>query len=238
MARRLRIYRSIKYLIGTFLVIALPFIFLLIFSGRTDIARVVLLKEIGVSFSRILISYLIAASLAWLFAILFYKGKAEIIALPIFDVLQSFPTFAALPLAVFLWGPSNTTIIIFLTITIIWPIFFSIISSLKLIKQDWQEVTQITNLKGSNYLRKYLFPISIPGLVTGSIIGLGEGWEALVATEIIVGVRNGLGNFFDRFSNNPTITVFGILGFLLIIFAINKTVWIPLLEKSHKMMEE
>jgi ABC-type nitrate/sulfonate/bicarbonate transport system permease component len=75
-------------------------------------------------------------------------------------------------------------------------------------------------------------------LVTGSIIGLGEGWEALVATEIIVGAQNGLGNFFQNFSNNPAITGFGILGLLILIFTVNKILWIPLLDQSHKLLED
>ena len=141
-------------------------------------------------------------------------------------------------MAVFLWGPSNTTVIFFLIITVIWPIFFSIISSLKLIKHDWQEVVHIVGLSGYNYLRYFLVPVTVPGLITGSIIGLGEGWEALIATELIVNIKPGLGDFFKVFSHNVPITAFGILGFLIFIFSINKIVWIPLLEWSHRKMEE
>lgn len=159
-------------------------------------------------------------------------------ALPIFDVLQSLPTFAALPIAVFFWGKSNFTVIFFLVLAVIWPIFFSVISSLKLVKKDWEEVAEISGLSGFNSIRYFFWPVSVPGLITGSIIGLGDGWEALVATEIIVGIKGGLGNFFQGFSSNLTMTAFGMLGLLTLVFSINKLIWIPLLDWGHNKMEE
>lgn len=236
--KKLKIYQSRVHLLITLLFLILPFLFFLTFSYFLDITLGKLFSDIFNSLVRIVIAYFIAVFLGWLFAVSFYKGKKAAIALPIFDVLQSFPTFAALPLATYFWGPSDLTVILFLVITIIWPIFFSIISSLKLIQRDWEEVTEIAGLSGFNHLIHFLWPASITGLITGSIIGLGEGWEALVATEIIVGIKSGLGNFFDIFSKNPIVTAFGILGLLILIFSINKLIWIPLLEWGHRRMEE
>lgn len=236
--KSVRIYQSRIHLLVTLLFLILPFLFFLTFTSLTHIAGAKLFTDIFDSVLRITIAYFIAAILGWIFAVSFYKGKRGIVALPFFDVLQSFPTFAALPLATYFLGPSNTTVILFLVITIIWPIFFSVISSLKLIQKDWEEAVEIAGLSGWNYLTHFLWPVSITGLITGSIIGLGEGWEALVATEIIIGIKTGLGNFFGTFSKNLTITAFGILGLLLLIFSINKLIWIPLLDWAHKRMEE
>lgn len=233
-----RIYGSRWHLIATLLFVVTPFVFFLFFSRLAHIALVGLLKDLAISFWRLLVAYLLAAALGWIFSVAFYRGKRAAVALPIFDVLQSFPTFAALPLAVFWWGSSNLTVIIFLVITVIWPMFFSIISSLKLIRRDLREAVQIGGLKSGTYLRKFLWPASVPGLITGSIIGLGDGWEALIATEVIVQTKNGLGNFFQFFSHNPTVTFLGILGFLTLIFSINKLLWLPLLEWSHRLVEE
>jgi ABC-type nitrate/sulfonate/bicarbonate transport system permease component len=238
MHRKIKIYKTKWHLIATLIIVAIPFLFLLLFSQFFNIDIIILFKDIGVSLFRLFIAYLVAVILAWTCATSFYKGKRAIIALPIFDVLQSFPTFAALPLAVFFWGATNFTVIFFLVITIIWPIFFSVISSLKLVKRDWEEAAEIYRLHGLTYIKKFLLPISIPGLITGTIVGLGEGWEALVATEIIVNIKSGLGKFFQSVSSNPTVTIFGIFGLLLLIFSINKLIWLPLLNRSHKLMEE
>lgn len=235
---RYKIYQSRLHLTITLGVLVAPFIFLLLFSNYAQIGSAKLFNDLFLSFVRLLAAFIIAALLAWMSAVLFYRGRRSVIALPIFDVLQSFPTFAALPLAVYLWGPSDITVIIFLVLTIIWPIFFSLISSLKLIRKDWDEAAVVAGLHGFEYFRRFLLPISLPGLITGSIIGLGEGWEALVATEIIVTTKTGLGSFFAQYSQIPMITAFGILGLLLFIFSINKIIWLPLLERSHQMMEE
>ena len=166
------------------LLVVIPFLFLLFFARISQIATSSLLYDVSISLFRLAVAYVISAVLGWFFAVAFYKGRKSSVALPVFDVLQSFPTYAALPLAVLYWGPSNFTVIFFLVLAIVWPIFFSVISSLKLIRKDWDEAVEISNLSGLSYLRLFLVPITIPGLITGSVIGLGDGWEALVATEI------------------------------------------------------
>jgi ABC-type nitrate/sulfonate/bicarbonate transport system permease component len=226
------------HLAVTLLLVVIPFIFLLFLARFSGITPFALFKDFTVSFARILAAYGIALAIGWLLAISFYHGARSVIALPIFDVLQSFPTFAIVPLATHIFGASNWTIVFFLVITMVWPILFSIISSLKLIRSDWQEVVQISGLRGSQYIKNFLLPVTIPGIITGSIIGIGEGWEALVATEIIVQTQDGLGPFFQVYSYNPTITALGVIGFLLVIFSINKLVWLTFLERSHRMMEE
>ncbi len=235
---RIKIYQSKRHVIVTALFIVIPFVFLLLFAQLSNIASAKLAIDVSSSLTRIALAYFVAAFLGWFFAVLFYKGKRAIIALPIFDVLQSFPTFAALPIATMIWGPNNFTIIFFLVLAIIWPVFFSVISSMKLIKREWEEAVEVYQLSKIDYLRKFLLPVSIPGLITGSIVGMGDGWEALIATEIIVGIKTGLGSFFQFFSANTNMTALGILGFLLIIFTINKLIWLPLLNWGHQKMEE
>lgn len=235
---RVPIYQTKLHLVATFFFIFLPFLFLIVFAGVAHLAVGTLFEELLASISRLALAYGIAVLLAWVAAISFYRGKLSAIALPVFDVLQSFPTFAALPLATHFWGRSDMTVVLFLIITVIWPIFFSILSNLRLMKHDWEESAEIVGLKGFEYLRLFVLPVSIPGLITGSIIGLGEGWEALVATEIIVHTNTGLGNFFQQYAQNAPITTFGILGLLVLIFSINKLIWIPLLDWSHKLLEE
>ena len=222
----------------TLLLIVVPIIFFLFFAKFTKITISTLFTDIGVSLIRIIIAFFISIILGWSLAVIFSRGKIANVTLPLFDVLQSVPTFAALPLAVMYLGKNTTTVILFLVLAMIWPILFSVVSSLKLIKNEYQEAVDIYGLKGFRRLRYFIFPASIPGLITGAIVGLGEAWEAIIATEIIIGIKTGLGPFFQSFSDNPKITMFGILGILMIIFAINKIFLLPLLDKSHSLVEE
>lgn len=236
--KRADIYKSWGHVLVTMVFVVAPFVFILFFSRFANVAVGGLLFNTGISLSRMIIAYFVSAVLGWVAAAAFYRGRRANVALPIFDVLQSIPTFAALPLAVFYWGATNFTVIFFLVLAIIWPVFFSVISSLKLIKHDWEEAVEVSGLNGWDYVSGFLWPVSLPALITGSIIGLGDGWEALIATEIITEIKTGLGGFFQSFSTNPEITFFGILGFLVLIFCINKLIWLPLLNWSHKLLEE
>lgn len=96
---RVAIYNSRKHLLITLGVVALPFVFLLWFSHFSGIATEKLFSDIGISFIRLTIAYIASVVIAWILAISFYHGKRSAVALPLFDVLQSFPTFAILPLS-------------------------------------------------------------------------------------------------------------------------------------------
>jgi ABC-type nitrate/sulfonate/bicarbonate transport system permease component len=227
-----------RTLLSTLAVMVVPLIFLALFSHFTRMSFSGLLADALASSVRLFIAYVIAALIAWTAGILFFRGKRAQTALPLFDVLQSFPTFAALPLATYFWGATNFTVIFFLVITVIWPILFSVIGSLKHARRDLEEAATIVGLRGILYLRYYLLPLSLTGLITGSIIGIGEGWEALIATEMIVNVQQGLGNFFSQYGQNVPVTMFGILGFLLFIFCLDKVIWLRLLDWSYEKIGE
>lgn len=235
---RFHIYKSWRHLLATVSLVFLPFVTISLFFGLSSSTFDVFLSGTLVSLFRTIAAYLIALLLGGSLAMIFSMGRQSEVALPVFDVLQSFPTFAVLPMAIAIWGASEFTVIFFLVLTIIWPIFFSTVSALKLTRRDWIEAAEVFGVNGRLYFKKFLLPISLPGLITGSIIGLGEGWEALIATEIIVGIQTGLGPFFELFKQDRVITIFGISGFLLLVFCINKLIWLPLLEWSHLKMEE
>ena len=235
---RTALYTSRLQLALTIIFIATPFLFLLLFALFTQLTVSELFVDFSISIWRLAIAYIIAVSLAWILALVFASGSRSKIALPLFDILQSFPTFAIVPIVVLTFGATTLTIIIFLVITVIWPILFSIVNALKLIKKEYHEVAEIYGLRGWKKLRYFSLPASIPGVVTGSMIGLGEGWEALVATEIIMKSKSGLGNFFEQNSTNGIFTALGILGLMLIIFSLNRLLWAPILNRVYTRMEE
>jgi ABC-type nitrate/sulfonate/bicarbonate transport system permease component len=232
------INRSRRHLIVAFGILILPLVLLIVFSLVTKISFVLAIDDLTTSVIRLGIAFIFATILAWLVVILFVRGKTETVALALFDVLQSLPTFAILPIAVHFLGQRETTIIFFLILTIIWPIIFSIVSSLKQVNRSWHEAVTISRISGFNYVRYFLLPVTAPGIVTGAIIGLGEGWEALIATELLLNTRSGLGPFFRAFSTDTGMTVFGVLIFLSLIFVLNKFLWLPLLDKSHRLIEQ
>ncbi len=230
--------RSHKHLFVGFFILLLPLILLIIFSAITKLSFILSLESILISTIRLGVAFIFATIIAWVLVVLLIRGKTENASLAVFDVMQSLPTFTILPIAVHYLGTSELTIILFLIITIIWPIIFSIVSSLKQVDQNWHDAVKISRIGGLDYIRYFLLPVTAPGIVTGAIIGLGDGWEALIATELLLQMNSGLGPFFNTFSTSSSTTLFGVIIFLSMIFVINKFVWLPLLEKSHRLIEQ
>jgi ABC-type nitrate/sulfonate/bicarbonate transport system permease component len=230
--------RSRTHILVALCILMFPVVSLFVFSLLTKISFFIAIHDLSISVGRLGIAFVIATILAWLLVVFFIRGKTENPAIALFDILQSLPTFAILPIAVHYLGHSEATIIFFLVLTIIWPIIFSIISSLKQVSRSWREAITISRISGFQYIRYFLLPVTTPGIVTGAIIGLGEGWEALIATELLLNTERGLGPFFGTFSDNTIATLMGVFVFLSLIFVINKFVWLPLLEKSHRLVEQ
>lgn len=187
------------------------------------------------SLIRTSIAYLIAASLAITIALIITASKfLEDLFLPIFDVLQSFPSFALFPALVIALKNSPETIIIFvLTITMIWPILFSIIGGIKNRREDWEEAATIFGAKGIRRLLNFTIPELLPSIVTGSIVGWGEGWEFIIGAELLVKANIGIGSYLGVLGGKQenAALAFGILILLVLLFIINKLVWLPLLDK-------
>ena len=235
----LRMYKSKWHLLMTALILTLPILIAWTLFQPTDFDSVSFLVDLLYSTMRLVAAFILSLFMACLLGLTLSRGKLGDFFLPFFDVLQSFPTFAMLPLAVHYFGESNLTVLFFLVLTIIWPILFAIISSVRLVRGELEEAATIYGATGWRRLVYFSLPVSYPGIVTGSIVGLGEGWEAVVGAEIIISLANpGLGGFFSTRSTHNSEVVFGVFALLFFIFALNKIIWLPLLEKSHKLLSE
>ncbi|MBI3485712.1 ABC transporter permease subunit [Candidatus Daviesbacteria bacterium] len=192
------------------------------------------------SLFRVVIAYGISLVIACLLAMLVVSTKkVEDITLPILDALQSFPSFALYPLFVLWFGKVSLVTIIILIVEMIWPILFTLLSSHKQIHQDLFEAAKAYGAKNWKYLIYVLFPLLLPGIITGSIVAWGEAWEAIIAAEIIVNVP-GVGSYLANVgnSNHSELLIIGIALLLMILFIINKYLWLPLLNFSTEYQQD
>lgn len=197
-----------------------------------------LLRGFLASLARTSVAYIIAAVLAIIIALILTSHKyIEEILLPFFDVLQSFPSFALFPvLVVALKNSPEVIIVMVLTITMIWPILFSVIGGIKNRREDWEEAAQMFGAKGSKKLWYFTLPQLLPTIITGSIVGWGEGWEFIIGAELLVKANVGVGSYLgvlgERGENLSL--AFGILVLLILLFVINKLIWLPLLTRATR----
>ncbi|MFA5987786.1 MAG: ABC transporter permease subunit [Candidatus Paceibacterota bacterium] len=237
-AKNLRIYHKKKHVhiaLGTILI---PLVFLVGMITLGGIAGTDLLFSVGITLYRLIISYTISIILGVGIAIfLSYENAAESF-IPVLDILQNVPSFALIPIFVLTLGYTNTMAIAFATTSIVWPILFYVLSALRTAKTDLNEAAEIFGARGSKKIFNYLIPLSFPAIVTGSIVGLSIGWEAVIGIEII-GLSNGIGSFLNAAgtSGDKTTLSLGVAAILLVVFVINRLVWVPLIKRTRYYAE-
>jgi NitT/TauT family transport system permease protein len=201
-----------------------------------------LLEGFLVSLARTTIAYVISAVIAVLLALLITSHRTiEDIFLPVLDVLQSFPSFALFPVLVTVLASSPESVIVtVLSLSMIWPILFSIIGGIKNRREDWEEAATIFGATGSKRLIHFTIPELLPSIITGSIVGWGEGWEFIIGAELLVKTGSGIGTYLGLLGGqqeNATLA-FGIVVLLILHFVINKLIWLPLLSKATTYSSE
>ncbi len=194
------------------------------------------------SFTRTSVAYVIALMLALTLALtITATAKLEAALLPIFDVLQSFPSFALFPVLVHALAHSpETVIILVLVITMVWPILFSIVTALKNRREDLEEAASLFGAKGTKRLTHFTLPELMPAIVGGSIIGWGEGWEFIIGAELLVSVKWGIGGYLGELgqAQQNGLLALGITFLMLLLFILNRLIWLPLLRKVTRYQTE
>jgi NitT/TauT family transport system permease protein len=226
---------SWAWIITSFLLIGFLFSF-----SSLDLKQV--LSGFVVSLIRTTISYFIAVVLALIIALVITTNRwVEAVLLPIFDVLQSFPSFALFPvLIIALKNSPETIIILVLSVTMIWPILFSIIGGIKNRRQDFEDAAEIFGARGWKRFLYLEIPELMPVIVTGSIVGWGEGWEFIIGAELLVKTNIGIGTYLGFLGNNQenVALAFGIIILLMLLYVINRLIWLPLLTKVTSYSSE
>jgi len=213
-------------------VIVAPLLVLSITGALAGVHTADLLDALGLSFSRLVLGYAISLFIGVGVALLIGWSKHTNVFLPFLDVLQNVPSFALIPVFVLLLGYSTTMIVVFTATSVVWPILFYTLSAIRAAHDDWNEAATIFGAVGFKRLTHYLLPLSIPAIITGSIVGISIGWEAVIGVEII-GHLGGIGTFLNDSKDTLTLTV-GIISILTLVFIINRLIWTPLLARSTK----
>lgn len=111
---------------------------------------------------------------------------------PIMEILRPIPPLAWIPLSI-LWfgiGDEQNEFIIFLGI--FFPILVNTIVGVKNIEPNLVRAARSLGAPEYKVLARVVFKSALPQIITGIRIGLGVGWMALVAAEL-VGANSGLG---------------------------------------------
>jgi len=148
---------------------------------------------------------------------------AEGISKPIVELFRPIPPFAWIPFAIiFFRDPFDAVFIVYLAA--FFPIVLSTVAGVKAVDSVLIDAAKTLGTNNRQLFGKVIVPASLPHIMTGLRIGLGIGWMAIVAAEL-VGVREGgLGFYIHVMSEDfglyanvfAGMFLIGIIGFLMI----------------------
>jgi NitT/TauT family transport system permease protein len=208
-----------------------------------------LLLALGASLLRLVGAYLLSMLIGVSLALLAEGSRrVETVLLPVYDVLESLPVLAFFPVIILFflrggWLEGAALFIIFFSI--IWDIVFSAIGGLKVIPADVRAAGEVFGLSRWQQLRRITLPALFPPLVTGSILGLANGWNVLIVAEALHAYAPAHASASDLFgigsilvgasSAGDSALLLSAMGLLMVTIAvINIGLWQPLLARAER----
>lgn len=151
-----------------------------------------LAKHFWASLKRELIAFVYASTAIPIGILMGWSKTAQSLLEPVFEMLRPIPPIAWIPLAI-LWfgiGDLQNQFIIFLGI--FFPLLINTIAGVKNVEHNVVRAARCLGASELDVLLKVVFRAAMPQIITGIRVGLGVGWMALVAAEL-VGATSGLG---------------------------------------------
>jgi NitT/TauT family transport system permease protein len=206
------------------------------------------------SLVRILVAYGISLVFALIYGYAAARSRrAEIILIPLLDILQSIPVLSFLPgvmLAMVALFPSRElgvelgSIILIFTGQV-WNIAFSFYSSLKTIPRDLREAAIIFRFSRWQRFMELDLPFSTIGLVWNSMMSVAGGWFFLMACEMFVlGDKDfrlpGLGSYLQTAASNGNTRsmLWGLATMVAVIVLMDQLIWRPVIAWADKFKFE
>lgn len=178
--------------------------------------------------------------------------KAEMIFIPMIDILQSVPVLGFLSLTVvgFIWifpnsllGPECAAIFAIFT-SQAWNMTLSVYQSIKLLPADYQDVGQALNLNAWQRFWRIELPYATPALLWNMMISLSGGWFFVVASEAISVNNNnillpGIGSYIQTAINQSNLAAifYAIIAMFIVILIYDQLFFRPLLKVATQFQD-
>jgi taurine transport system permease protein len=107
--------------------------------------------------------------------------------------LQGVSGIAWLPLAIIWFGFTHTTTLVVVIYTLVVPIVFNTMIGVRTIPENYALALRSLGAGRLRIVKDVLLPGALPSIVVGVRLGMGYGWRALIAAEMLVR-KGGLGD--------------------------------------------
>jgi ABC-type nitrate/sulfonate/bicarbonate transport system permease component len=111
---------------------------------------------------------------------------------PLVEMLRPIPPLAWIPLSILWFGVGDTQNEFIIFLGVFFPILLNTIAGVRSVEPNLVRAARCLGASEGAVLRRVVLRAALPQIVTGIRVGLGFGWMALVAAELI-GANSGLG---------------------------------------------
>lgn len=176
-----------KNLLPSFSDVTLAF-FELLLSGRLLFDFLTSLLHFGIGvIGALLIGVPIGIAMGWFRAF-------DTAANPIIEILRPIPPLAWIPFAIIWFGLTHIAAGFIVFVGAFFPILINTYTGFKGVPKLFVEAARVLGCTTDRTLIRYVaFPSAIPSIAAGIRIAMGVGWMCLVAAELFVGGKYGLG---------------------------------------------
>ncbi|MCU0968154.1 MAG: ABC transporter permease [Rubrivivax sp.] len=143
------------------------------------------LKREAVAFAYALVAIPLGVAMGW-------SRTMQSLLEPVFEMLRPIPPIAWIPLAILWFGISDLQNQFIIFLGIFFPLLINTIAGVKNVEHNIVRAARCLGASEFDVLVRVVFRAALPQIVTGVRVGLGVGWMALVAAEL-VGATSGLG---------------------------------------------
>ena len=174
-----------------------------------------LLAHIGHSLFRVLGGFAVATLVAVPLGIAIGLWEwIEDVADPVVEFLRPIPPIAWIPLGILWFGIGDTQNMFIIFLGACFPILLNTIAGVRCVDRTLVWGARTLGGRPDQIVREIVLPGALPLILTGLRIGLGVGWMALVAAELVA-ARSGLG-FMIQSARYAFVTERVILGMVVI----------------------
>src|ERR1700744_569721 len=203
---------------------------------------------------RMLLAIVCSIVFTFIYAALAAKSRrAEMVLIPLLDILQSVPILGFLTFTVVFFmnlvpgsvmGAELACVFAIFT-SQAWNMTFSMYQSMRNVPKDLEEATQSFHLSGWQHFWRLDVPFAMPGLIWNAMMSMSGGWFFVVASEAIT-VGNttvtlpGVGSYVAQAIEKRDLPAIGyaILTMLLVIIAYDQLLFRPVVAWADKFRFE
>jgi len=169
------------------------------------VERGILTDFIGLSLRRLGIATVISLLIAVPIGIALGLNRHMATAFePFFRFFQAVSGIAWLPLAIVWNGFTDRTIVVIIIYTLAVPVIFNTMVGIKTVPQRYADMCRSLGAGTFRVVRDVFLPGSLPSMLVGFRLGIGYGWRALIAGEMLV-AQGGMGDLiFQARTGNQT----------------------------------